>query len=317
MKSINNNNYPEWIVDYFDGKLDEVSSKILMDFLASNEFAFEEFLQFKSAIESNVIEAEDFLDVPSFDHLKVNNTNSLPEIEEMLVAYLENDLSDTERRQFEEKLENDLKLKRSLSYYKLTRQEVEDEVIPDFSTLKKKTKFFTLSGFAYAAASIAAVLVVYLAIPESKDSMGAMAALSAKSHQINFANKSIVPDTIMDNQAFSNKHFAPVGKQKSDFTQRENQRILPINTERITEIPLTQQNADPMAFIDDYRSEHLVRFKNLQEHNETDGNGANVKRTLTQNVASFFGINNQDSRIKYLENVADKSMYAYDFITGK
>ncbi len=317
MKSINNNNYPEWIVDYFDGNLDKADGELLMDFLAANESAFEEFLQFKSAIQSHSLEAEDFFDAPSFDHLKVEVNGILPEAEEQVVAYLENDLSEIEKRRFEDLLKKDNKLQMSLSYYKSTRQEVENILIPDFSSLKKKTKFFTLSGFSYAAASVAAAFAIYFAIPQERSSLGAMAALSTKSHQIEFPVQETSRDTIKENQDFSNNQFAAVGKQKKQTIHRDKQQISLMNTERIIAVPMDPQNSDPIAYIDDYRSEHLVRFKNLQEHNEASNNNVNDKRTLTQNVAHFFGINSQDSRIKYLENVADKSMYAFDFITGK
>lgn len=313
MKSISKNNYPEWIVDFFDKNLSESESIELMDFLAQDETAFEEFMEYKSVVESNISDTEGDIDLPSFEHLKVVENYPVPKCEYDVIAYVENDLPSDEYAGFERKLKTSANLQKKVALYRLTRQSLEVFVTPDFSELKRKPKFFTLSSAVYVAASVAAVLVLYFSIPIDQEKYSGMAALSSSSHTIYFSEKPRYSDSTNLGKAY----------QATSFNHPVNQAMSPRSTEKMGKMPSTEIAGIPLSddnniyFIDDIRTDYLVALKSMQHseinNHNTSGNGKNI----LNNVADFLGISKMGERARNIENIADKGLYAYQFITGK
>lgn len=312
MKSVSKNNYPEWIVDFFDKNLNEDESVLLMEFLAQDETAFEEFMEYKSIMESDLQDDNDIA-IPSFEHLEVVEGQSVPSCEFEAIAYVENDLSGTKLFEVEKKSETDKSFQKAVTYYRLTKLIPEAVITPDFDKLKKKPRIFTLSSFVYAAASAAAALLIYFAVPVNKSEPNAFAAISAVKHEIDLSGKDRGYDTIISEPVHA--QMAHGIKPVNENIQRKTEYIEPIQYRRIKEIPVEESQG--FAYIDDIRTDYLVTLKAMQHDRDKQSNLPLLKKSRLQDVADFFGISRDNDRIKDIENIADKGLYAYQFLTGK
>lgn len=145
---INNANYESYWVDYLDGKLS-----------AANEEALFAFLENNPEIASNLIDADDFklpaLDVtfPSKNLLKAEN-----QTENLLIAKLENQISDSDNKIITEKITNDTDIAESWAVYQKTILVADKNVVYPGKKYLKKT--ISIPWYGYVSSVAAAVILV-------------------------------------------------------------------------------------------------------------------------------------------------------------
>lgn len=145
---INNANYESYWVDYLDGKLS-----------AANEEALFSFLEDNPEIASNLIDADDFklpaleITYPGKNLLKAEN-----QIENLLIAKLENQISDSDNKIITEKITNDADIAESWAVYQKTILVADKNVV--FPGKKYLKKTISIPWYGYASSVAAAVILV-------------------------------------------------------------------------------------------------------------------------------------------------------------
>lgn len=145
---INNTNYESYWVDYLDGKLSVANEEALFAFLENNP-----------EIASNLIDADDFklpaLEVtyPGKNLLKAEN-----QAENLLIAKLENQISDSDNKIISEKIANDTEIAESWAVYQKTILVADKSVVYPGKKYLKKT--ISIPWYGYASSVAAAVILV-------------------------------------------------------------------------------------------------------------------------------------------------------------
>lgn len=155
---INKENYEVWFIDHFEGNLNQDETEELYGFLENNpdkKLEFEEFeIHFVNTVDQDY-QQKDKLKKKITDLGPVNNLT----INEYSIAYLENDLSDVEKKHLLKTLEQDKGLKKIFDQYQLTKLKPDESI--QYSQ-KKQLKHFLIErktalrllGLASAAAAI-------------------------------------------------------------------------------------------------------------------------------------------------------------------
>ncbi|MDK2910082.1 MAG: hypothetical protein PWR20_1649 [Bacteroidales bacterium] len=200
MEPIDKQNIEAWFLDYFEGRLDPENKARLMDFLKQNPDLLDKFLHDSQWMGSDSIVAppltkkftgisfrtydeRDYL-FPTFHFDSCDYSFNKPECtpsdlkseiltkiyknnktdwENACIAYLEGDLSKTERKEFEEMLTVFPELNKDLSLFRKAFFIPEKVVFPGKNQLKKKRQgikvFWSGVGLTAAAATIALLLM--------------------------------------------------------------------------------------------------------------------------------------------------------------
>lgn len=147
---INNTNYESYWVDYLDGNLSIADEEALFAFLENNP-----------DIASNLIDADDFklpaLEVtyPGKNLLKAEN-----QIENLLIAKLENQISDIDNEFISKKIATDAEIAKTWSGYQKTIIVADKSVLYPGKKYLKKTISIPWYGYASSVAAAAIVVVV-------------------------------------------------------------------------------------------------------------------------------------------------------------
>jgi hypothetical protein len=145
---INNANYESYWVDYLDGKLSVANEEALFAFLENNP-----------EIASNLIDADDFklpaleITYPGKNLLKAEN-----QTENLLIARLENQISDSDNKNISEKIANDTEIAESWAIYQKTILAADKSVVYPGKKYLKKT--ISIPWYGYASSVAAAVILV-------------------------------------------------------------------------------------------------------------------------------------------------------------
>jgi len=147
---INTENYGAYWIDYLDGILSSEQEETLFSFLEKN-----------TEIAGDLIDVEDN-QLPKFDVELPNKQNLLNQnqTELLLIAKLENEISEENEALIDKKINSNPKIAHSYSLYKKTIIVPNNEIVyPDKESLKRTVKVPLFSYFSSIAAAITIVFV--------------------------------------------------------------------------------------------------------------------------------------------------------------
>ncbi len=154
---ITTNNYELYIVDYYDGALNKIQTEELFAFLAGHPDIKEEFDEYENV--SITSEAIAFVGKENLKKL-VNKSSPL---EQQLIAYYENDLSNDEKRMAEKEISENENAQVELEIIRKTK------LLPDYTilfrdkqSLKRGGKIIFLRAGIARTVSVAAVILILL-----------------------------------------------------------------------------------------------------------------------------------------------------------
>ncbi|MGC8865606.1 MAG: hypothetical protein ACP5O2_07780 [Bacteroidales bacterium] len=195
MKEINENNIEAWFLDYFEGRLNEEEKQALWDYLKNHPEFFAKFREdslfmyklneFKASKETKFpAESKNFLStsenrllnfrndtVTSFQYVSAGLKHRIFESlyfknqkdwETQCIAYLEGDLENEKRKEFEEMVKVFPHLNQDLKLYKQAFFEPEPIKFPHIESLYRKNNTFVYRiGVIATAAAIALFILFY------------------------------------------------------------------------------------------------------------------------------------------------------------
>ena len=150
-------NYELYIVDYYDGTLNKNQTEELFAFLAGHPGLKDEFDEFE-----NISITSEAISFDGKENLKKLVNRSSP-LEQQLIAYYENDLSNDEKRLAEKEIAENENAQEELEVIRKTK------LLPDYTilfgdkqSLKRGGKVFFMNAGVYQKASIAAAILLLL-----------------------------------------------------------------------------------------------------------------------------------------------------------
>ncbi|MBN1822386.1 MAG: hypothetical protein JXR31_13205 [Prolixibacteraceae bacterium] len=153
---ISRNNYEAFFLDYLEGNLEEIYVDEFIEFLQQNPDLKEELENFRAiAIDSS---EEKF---PNKKNLYKEKYDSVPLFNNTSVGFLENDLTESERSEFEEYLNKHPEKQKDFQLFQKTKLVADDSVIfKKKSSLRKSTTAQKLWAYTIR---IAAILILVFA----------------------------------------------------------------------------------------------------------------------------------------------------------
>ena len=289
---ITRNNYELYIIDFYDGKLNQIQVEELYAFLNRHPDLNEEFENFSNAT----------LEVQSF---VFENKNSLKKPvsfgSEILIAYFENDLNPAEKKRVGQQLEDDLKMAQELEIIKKTRLLPDYSILfEDKSSLKRSAKVISFTKVFYRnlsiAASIILVLVAYFIFRPERSNEKMMASEEIKELvpvQAPADNGSLTPSPVTDNKTkrnHSKKEIQPKREKRiepsSDFAQRNigSKKVTP-EQQKIQQEILPENNLAIPS-----KNENVIaqEVKLSQDDNLIQSNSLEQKHTLVVDLTEIF-----------------------------
>jgi hypothetical protein len=165
MEKINRNNYELYFVDYLDGNLTDCQVKEMFDFLEENSDLKEELKE----ISEFELQPDESVQFPNKNKLK-KNTRYLENLQsnyldELCIASIEGDLSETEQREFNTLLENNNELENTLELYKKTILQPDKNIqFPGKDNLKKEKAVISLPNAIQRTIAYAAGLLLLISL---------------------------------------------------------------------------------------------------------------------------------------------------------
>ena len=210
MNRINRNNYESYLIDLVEGNLDAQTADELMLFLDDNPDIREEF----EAFDSVILEPEpvSFHGKASLKHNEIAPSGSINEdnYEACFIAWYENDLSVTEKKDLKRFIKKNPFLKKEFSLFgKLTLNSDDSVVFPDKEMLYQRRRVAPLFWISSAAAVIILLISVFSLLkydvwvkPVQDDNRVAQTMQSDETIQPDVNTKNTVPvdnvNTIVD-----------------------------------------------------------------------------------------------------------------------
>ena len=159
---INENNYIEFIVDYFDGQLTESQQNALLKFIDENPEFQEDFDTYAEMTNEPLLEKHNPIPADLISKLKNIPEKTINEENEKLIAYVENDLSESERIKLENAIEENSEMQRSLSLLKKARFEADTSITyPNKKALKRFMISPMIKRTMFAVSSAAAIFLLF------------------------------------------------------------------------------------------------------------------------------------------------------------
>lgn len=156
--AINKNNYQVYFIDHYEGTLSPKETLVLMAFLDDNP-------DLRSEFDNYVVEPL----IPDLDVTYMNKASLKKQVfatpgedDEMLIAYMEGDLPDSEITKIQKKIETNARTKQAYERYQATLFIPEMELAyPSKEELKRKTGTFIVftRWTTYAAAAVIIILI--------------------------------------------------------------------------------------------------------------------------------------------------------------
>lgn len=156
--AINEHNYEVYFIDYHEGTLSREEKATLMAFLESHPDLKCELDDF----EMMALQQDDSITYNNIEGVKAKALSSVPtETDEMLIAYLEEDLTGNEKAEIETILAEDKKVAAMLANFKKSKLKANLQIThPDKSALKKRGGILALPTWTgYAAAAVIIILL--------------------------------------------------------------------------------------------------------------------------------------------------------------
>ncbi|MDQ3191963.1 MAG: hypothetical protein M3Q58_10245 [Bacteroidota bacterium] len=149
------NNYESWFLDYHEGNLNENQKELLFRFLEQNPKFLEEFNSFDNTIVIN----ENFASLETKEQLKAPQANNF---DELLIAYLEDNLNDQEKKKIEELINNNKKIEADFSLFKKTLLSPDLSIVYPKKKNLKKEKRGVIRLMYYASVAAAACFLFFI-----------------------------------------------------------------------------------------------------------------------------------------------------------
>ncbi len=298
MDRINIHNYEEYFIDYFDGNLNNHQIADLMLFLAQNPSLDKEFNQYKNI----TIDFDKNIHFPNKKGLlKQENTITGNSLDDKVIAYLEDDLSANDKKNFNNELKKDNNLKSLLNQYKNTFLTPDKNIKFENKNTLKKQLYSTknqkvIQVYSYAASIV--ILILFSALfyyyplnKEKQNNIVVKYAENKKTHQDkNIENVTIIkketPSIVAPIEKPKVSKVKTITPQKAKLIDKEDINIA--NTEIIK--PKTD-NDNFMAFVNnlnsnisEYLSEEQTEDINNQELTVPKQN----KQKLQENKSNFW-----------------------------
>jgi hypothetical protein len=255
---ININNYEEFIVDFFDGKLNDSAVAELFVFLDQNPAIKAEFDLLNNNQPTLEIEPIAF----DFSGLLKKEKINVADYSNQLIALLENDLTPAETKSLEAEIKTYPELAAEFELFKKTKLVPENDIVfANKQVLTKKGGFTIIPLFArysaIAAVFIAVVMGVYLFTNNSDNEQMAdkVDTTIAKSKQDSISDilrsKNNVPQQLQkeiekEMLAFGGVNTAQMHKQSKKSTTVPTNKVLP-SKKPIKENPLNGGNNQSVA----------------------------------------------------------------------
>lgn len=164
--NINRNNYEEYFIDYLDGKLDEQETACLMLFLGENPDLEDELnMLSKVELQKPVIK---FPKKDTLKHFDFSNPSSIfSKPDEFCIAFLEGDLDETRKNQFEKEILNNSELSKTFELTKKCKLEPDTTIVFNKKSLLKKSsgRVITLRKLSPYIAIAASITIFFLLFP--------------------------------------------------------------------------------------------------------------------------------------------------------
>lgn len=154
--NINRDNYETYLVDLMDGTLSGSDQKELQLFLEANTDIWDEFRGMDTAVLT-----PEHISFPHKEKLKQNNLDEQDFFNEQAVAYIENELTETEVASFDSYIDKNTEKKKAFILFKLTVLKPDLNIVfPNKNALYKKAKIVPLFVNIGRIAAIAAIFVL-------------------------------------------------------------------------------------------------------------------------------------------------------------
>lgn len=159
---INKNNYIEFIVDYFDGQLSESREQTLLKFIDENPEFQQDFDSYAEMMNEAPIENINTIPESLKSKLKNIPEKIISDENEKLIAYVENDLSESERVKLEKAIEKNSEMQKSLILLKKARFEADTSITyPNKKALKRFMISPIIKRTMFAISSAAAIFLLF------------------------------------------------------------------------------------------------------------------------------------------------------------
>lgn len=206
---VNINNYEEIVIDFLDGKLDEITLSNLYAFLENNPNLKADF---ELLTQNDLIIEPENSDIDFSSLLKKEKIN-VADYSEKLIAFIENDLNKNEKESFTKEINTYPELAAELALFNKTKLVVENDLVFAYKkSLLKKGGFFIIPLInrysAVAAVFIAVIMVIYF--------------LNNTNNSVNFANKS--ENSIVNSKQDSIKDILKSKNNIPHQLQQENEK---------------------------------------------------------------------------------------------
>ncbi|PKP03045.1 MAG: hypothetical protein CVU11_09725 [Bacteroidetes bacterium HGW-Bacteroidetes-6] len=258
---IDTNNYIEYIVDFYDGKLSETATQALMDFMSIRPNIREEFEDYGESFENN-----------SFENMEAplslkNKLMSIPETgfsmnEQWLVAYTEGDLSGSDEETVRRIIETDIYWSREHRTMAAARMTPDRSIVfPNKEALLQHEKSGALRRFMYIASAAAAALVVsYMLWSPSEPGNGMQNNNRIARTEIPLP-RVYTPqqDTTTNKQKFFDYNNNPVNNNIQSNRNNYELAMLPIESKTVS--PLKEKPTVLPSYLDDKRTEYLAIYE--------------------------------------------------------
>ncbi len=273
---INRSNYEIYFIDYFDGRLDEKSQKELFAFLKENADLKDEFDRFGNVS----VEANPLIAFGGKDRLK-KDVITLFNYKTWLVAYVENDLTDSQIKEVETFHSKNNSIKPELEILKQIRLVPDENIFfPKKNILKKINKVISFSAavkpLAVAAAITALFIISYFIIQNQNRKQKEVAEKPASEIPIEPSIDSSSYEKNKTNDTTIKTKEIPVNN-KTKVPEHKEINNSPVNKIIKQELPVAEINKN-IKEKNDTSDSHKSEIENIPT---ADDNKSEIKNTPT------------------------------------
>ena len=158
---INRNNYNEFFLDYWEGKLSDVQKEVLYDFLDANRDLKEEFDSF----ESITLEKDSSVHFPDKKQLK-KKVISISEFEEKCIAFHEGDISSNDKKELFALTDDNETLQKIFNSFSKLKLQKDHSITFDLKDKLKRTIpiYITYRTQLYRGIAAAAAIIILISM---------------------------------------------------------------------------------------------------------------------------------------------------------
>lgn len=274
--NINTENYGAYWIDYLDGNLNSAQEEALFDFLETNP-----------DLAGDLIDPEDFvLPVVETKYPGKSELKSNAQIDNLLIAKLENEISDENNIFITEQINSNQEVAQSYSTYKKTILVADSTVVfPDKDSLKKTVR---VPMFRYVSSIAAAIAIVFVAgyfLTRNADVDPSGTKPLTSGLKFNFPR---VIDTVKDLNFDNNivEHNNTIEYTANNITNNDAQNNIPQESIEVPErLPIKDPNT--IAAQHSFTTAEIMEYRYDIPQNMNDGYAYNMQYQPSQNENKF------------------------------